>query len=329
MNKPASYIPLLFIPLFLIFLSGGCSSRNDYVKVEGMIWNTLYHITYKGDKNLSDSILPTLGEVEKSLSIFNKASLVSLLNDTDRLEVDGHFIKVYDASQKINRLSNGNFDPTVSPLIDAWGFGRNHTPSLDTLAIDSILNFVGINKTRRESSLVIKEDRRTRFNFSAIAKGYGCDALGDMFKRNGVIDFMIEIGGELTLSGKSPSGADWKIAVDAPVEDIEPGKEAALVLSLSNVGIATSGNYRNYRSEGGQTLGHTISPLTGRPKISEILSATVIASNCMEADAIATACMAGTYSETVKLLEDCKVEGLLIFADSLWMTPGFRKYILQ
>ena len=313
--------------LFLTCIS--CNRQDTFVRTEGMIWNTVYHITYKGDKSLQDSLLPVFNEVNKSLSVFEKTSLVSQINEMDSLVVNEHFITVYDASKRINRLSKGMFDPTVSPLIEAWGFGQKHTASQDTAAIDSILMFVGIDKTRREGNQIIKEDKRIKFNFSAIAKGYGVEAVAEMFQRNGVTDYMVEIGGELSLSGNSPTGKTWNIAVDTPIDDGKPGENTAMILSLTGVGIATSGNYRNYRIEEGNKVVHTISPVTGHPVIGEILSATIIAPTCMEADAIATACMASTTTEAKQLLKECNVEGLFIFSDSIWMTPGFKKYIIS
>ena len=311
--------------LGLLSLNVACSRNENYVKCEGMIWNTLYHITYKGPVTLQDSILPVLDEVGKSLSVFDKNSLVSLLNAGDSVTANRHLMTVYEASRRINELSKGNFDPTLSPLIDAWGFGKGHTPNADTLAVDSVMKFIGIGKTHAKGNVIYKDDKRTRFNFSAIAKGYGCDAVGEMFRRNGVDNYMVEIGGELALSGESPSGKDWNIAVDAPVEGKNPGEEPVIVLSLTNVGVATSGNYRNFREENGQKTAHTISPVTGRPFIGDILSATVIAPTCMEADGIATACMASTPSEAKEILQEAGVEGMLIFPDSIWMTDGFRR----
>ena len=319
-------------PIFIIALlclSISCEKKSRYYKVEGMIWNTLYHVTYEGDKALQDSILPILNGVGKSLSVFDENSLVSFLNKSDSLRVDSHFVIVYDTSKKINLLSEGNFDPTLSPLIDAWGFGRGHTVSPDTLAVDSILTFIGINKTHRNGDIIIKDDRRIRFNFSAIAKGYGCDAVGDMLRRNGVDNYMVEIGGELVLNGVSPSGKAWKIAIDAPIEEKSPGEETALIIEVSDCGVATSGNYRNYRIDNGVKNAHTISPLTGRPFIGQILSATVISSSCMESDALATACMASSDQFAKELLGKAGAEGLFIYADSIWMTPGFKKHIIS
>ena len=306
---------------------GSCSHADKYVRMEGMIWNTVYHITFEGPESLQDSILPTLEKVSKSLSIFDKNSIVSLLNESDSARVDKHFITVYDTSVEINKKSHGNFDPTVSPLITAWGFGIGHTATADTTAVDSVLQFVGIDKTARRGDVIVKEDRRTQFNFSAIAKGYGCDQVGEMLRRNGVVNYMVEIGGEIALSGKSPSGSDWSISIDAPLEDAERNYESAMVISLTDAGVATSGNYRNFRMENGKKYAHTISPSTGRPFFSEILSATVVAGSCMEADALATACMASPVDDAKKILLDNNVEGMLIFADSIWSTPGFKKLV--
>lgn len=280
-----------------------------------MIWNTLYHVTYKGPASLQDSILPVLNEVGRSLSVFDSNSLVSLLNNSDSVRADSHLRKVYLASRRINELSAGRFDPTVSPLVDAWGFGPSHQASNDTLAIDSILAFVGINKTRLHDDWLVKDDLRTRFNFSAIAKGYGCDCVADMFRRNGVSDFMVEIGGEIVLSGLSPSGGLWRIAIDTPKEGLAPGEESLEVLELTDAAIATSGNYRNFRIVDGNKVGHTISAVTGRPYAGEILSATVIAPSCMEADALATACMAGNVDMARSLLSEAKASGILVTSD--------------
>lgn len=324
------FIFSLIISLSLgIFGFTGCGG-NSYHTAEGMVWNTMYHITYKGDATLEDSILATLEEVGKSLSVFDTTSLVSTLNRDDSVLADSHLKRVYESSLKVNKTSKGMFDPTVSPLVNAWGFGIGHKATADTTAIDSILQFVGISKTRFSNGYIVKEDRRIQFNFSGVAKGYGCDAIGEMFRRNGVTDYMVEIGGEIALSGLSPSGEDWKISIDAPIEETgSPSHESMLVVSLTDKGIATSGNYRNFRKDGNGTVAHTISPMTGRPVMGSVLSASVITDNCVDADAIATACMASDVENAKNILSELGADGLLIFADTVWMTPGFSKYIIE
>ena len=313
----------------ILMLTTACEGRKDYQRMEGMIWNTLYHITFEGPRELEDSVMPVLEEVGKSLSVFDENSLVSKLNAGDSIKADKHMLKVYAKSIEVNRISKGNFDPTVSPLVTAWGFGPGHTATADTTTIDSILVYVGINRTMLKDGQIIKADPRVQFNFSAIAKGYGCDAVGEMLKRNGVNNYMVEIGGEIAMSGKSPSGGKWQIAIDAPVEDKGGTHETALVIAVTDAGMATSGNYRNFKEENGNKTAHTISPVTGRPFFSNILSATVVAPSCMDADALATACMASEEEDAKEILRKSGTEGLLIFADSVWMTPGFEKMVIS
>ena len=323
--KKSFTLSLLPIIIFGIILSS--CHKNSFVFSEGLIWSTSYHITYNGSPELQDSILKVLNEVGKSLSVFDPTSLVSRVNTQDSLLVDHHFKAVYLTSKKVNEKSDGLFDPTVSPLVTAWGFGLGHKATSDTTRIDSILDFVGLNKTRLDKDVLIKEDIRTQFNFSAIAKGYACDQVGEMFKRNEVKDYMVEIGGEISLSGMSPSGHDWRISIDAPVEKNDETHESFMVISLTDKGVATSGDYRNFTLKDGVKLAHTISPLTGRPALSDVLSATVIAPSCMEADAAATACMAAGSTKALEILKYLNYDGLLILADSVIITPDFKKLI--
>jgi thiamine biosynthesis lipoprotein apbE len=290
-----------------------------------MIWNTVYHITYESDIQLGDSILATLEKVGKSLSVFDKSSLVSKVNEADSMEVNNMFADVYNASLKINKASTGMFDPTISPLITAWGFGPGHTVSADSTAVDSILRFTGISKTRLQGKTLIKNDRRIQFNFSAIAKGYGCDQVAEMFKRNGVKNYLVEIGGELSIGGKSPRSDKWKISIDRPIQtDSTEIHDSSAVIAVTDCGVATSGNYRNFHKEGGKTFGHTISPVTGYPVETDVISATVIAPNCMLADGAATACMASGSRLAKEILSRLGFEGMLILSDStIWTSARF------
>ncbi len=321
---------LLYPSIFSVFslILPSCV-QSSYEKVEGMIWNTLYHVTYQGDKALTDSITAVLDEVSKSLSVFDKASLVSHVNQSLETDVDRHFIAVYNTSKLINSVSEKMFDPTLSPLITAWGFGPGHKISSDTLRIDSILEFTGIGKTSLKATTIVKEDIRTQFNFSAVAKGYGCDMVAEMFRRNGVENFLIEIGGEITAGGVSPTHETWRISIDRPVETKrEVIHDACAVLNFTDAGVATSGNYRNYHKVGTESLGHTISPVTGRPVTTDVISATVIAPTCMEADAAATACMAAGSDVAKNMLDSLHYDAMLILNDTtVFMTEGFKALI--
>lgn len=314
------------LTFLLIIVFGGFVSckKRAFIKTEGLVWNTLYHITFEGEASLQDSIMPLLEKVGASLSVFDENSLVSKVNASDTTEVDEMFMTVYRGALKMNRISNGLFDPTVSPLIEAWGFEKKNPVFPDSLKIDSLLSFVGISKTALHGKILIKEDRRTRFNFSAIAKGFGCDAVAQMFRRNGVENFMIEIGGEISVGGKSPSDKKWRISIDSPFNDTTGYSHTAFsIIEVTDCGIATSGNYRNYRDTEEGRVGHTISPITGKPVQNEIISTTIIAPDAMMADATATACMASTLEDAKEIISKTGYQAFFILPDSVWSSPGF------
>lgn len=323
--KKLKYFGVLFT-LVAMCLIQSCG-RNDYSACEGVIWNTVYHATYAGTEDMNDSILATLRRVEKSVSAFDSTSTVSQINRNENLSVDSVFLKVYNKSLEIWGKSNHYFDPTLAPLINAYGFGYRGESAVNERTIDSLRQFVGIDKTSVEAGRMVKRDGRTEFNFSAIAKGFGADMVGEMFRRNGIADYMIEIGGEIALSGKNPHGGKWRISVDSPVMNRDSIVHVSqIVLSITDCGVATSGNYRNFRNLNGKNIGHTIDPTTGLPAANDLLSATVIAPTCMEADAFATACMAMGSAKAREMIEREGLAAFLIFADgSTWRSKAFSE----
>lgn len=315
---------ILIITIFsFLFLS--CQPKSDWHHESGMIWNTMFNITWEGASSLSDSIIPALHPVDESLSVFNDSSLVAAINNNSATPVDTHFRIIYEECLKINEESGGMYDPTVAPAVEAWGFARNHEVSQDTARLDSIREFVGISKTRISGNILIKDDRRIAFNFSSLAKGYGCDLLSAMFIRNGVDNFLIEIGGEVACHGTNRDGGKWRIAIDAPVRESLPGENTAAVVGISNCGMATSGNYRNFKNDKGEFFGHTISPVTCRPVLTDVISATVIATSCMEADALATSCMVSGSEAAKEICRKHNAPLMLILRDStIYYSDNFR-----
>lgn len=315
-------------------LATGCGrtkqQNSSWQKKEGLVWNTSFHITYEGPEALADSAVAILDRVGKSLSVFDTASLVSRVNKFDSTKVDTDFIRVYLMSKKINKTSEGAFDPTLSPLITAWGFGKGHSVTADTLRSDSILQYVGIEKTHLSHDILVKDDPRLEFNFSAIAKGYGCDAVAEMLESHGVKNFLVEIGGEIMMHGKNQEGSDWRISIDKPVlsndSEIHESQE---IISVTDMGVATSGNYRNFhKASDGSTYGHTISATTGRPVVTDVISATVLAPSAMEADGLATAFMAMGSKKSRELNRTIQLPVMLVLSDStIWVSPQFEKLI--
>lgn len=299
-----------FIPLFALFTAVAmqfvsCTEPAEYRYCEGATWGTTYHITYKSSKNLDDSIITVMRDVEMSLSPFSDSSIISRINRGEDVKIDSLINRVFLASQEVNAMSEGTFDPTVAPIVNLWGFGyKNGTGDPTQEQIDSALALVGIRECSIKEGKIVKKHERTEFNFSAITKGYGCDLIGEMLSRNGCDDYMVEIGGEMALKGKNSRGEDWHVQIDAPVAEIDTVvHEQMTVVALTDCGVATSGNYRNFRETKSGRKGHIISPLTGQPITTTTLSATVIAENCMMADALATACMAMPIDDARKMIE--------------------------
>jgi len=330
-NYRLLYTPVMLLGLCIVAASLSCSRSSDFRSVEGIVWNTSYHISFRGPQSLEDSIGRVLNEVEMSLSVFNPNSLVSLVNASDSaVTVDSAFEKVYELSRKVNVASDGMYDPTLSPLITAWGFGKGHSVvPRDTMNVDSILRFVGIPKTHLQKHRIVKDDPRIQFNFSSVAKGYGCDAIGEMFERNGVHDYMIEIGGEVKVAGYSPRGSLWNISVDRPIlSDSLEIHESQEIIAVSGVGVASSGNYRNFHRDGERTFAHTISPVTGRPVQTDVISVTVVAPTAMEADAFATACMAAGSEKSAEMSRRFNLPVMMVLSDSsVWTNPMFNRLV--
>ncbi len=290
-----------------------CESTS-YQYDEGFIFGTLYHITYKRDASLAGEIRQCLLRFDASLSPFNDTSVISRVNRNEPVMTDRWFERVFHASQSIYRHTGGAFDPTVSPLINAWGFGfkSGHIP--DSCQVDSLLAHVGMDKLSLVDHRVVKSDTCVTLNFSAIAKGYACDVIGELLVERGVTDFMVEIGGEIVARGYNPEGKPWRVGVNRPtIADGEAGN-IEQILPITDAALATSGNYRNYRIVDGRRIAHTIDPVTGYPVQHTLLSATVVAPDCMTADAYATAFMVLGLERSRALLDSLPgVEALFLY----------------
>lgn len=281
-------------------LMTGCSGRADWRLAEGAVWNTTYRITYRADRDMTDSIMSVFRQVENSLSPFNEKSLISRINRNETDSTDMLLRRVFAISADVCRESGGRFDPTVSPLVNLWKFGYTGKVDPDSVwepaqaRIDSALQYVGLpDCSITPEGRIRKKSSGTTFNFSAVTKGYACDLMLEMLRRNGAQDAMVEIGGEVAVGGKSPRGDRWRLQIDTPVFSADSIVHQALeIIEVADCGVATSGNYRNYHQSSGGRVGHTIDPRSGRPVKSPFLSVTVIASGCGEADAYATALMA-------------------------------------
>jgi thiamine biosynthesis lipoprotein len=234
-----------------------------------------------------------LERFEQSLNPFREDAIITKINRNEPVKLDTFFRNVFDRSQEISRKTGGKFDITVSPLVNAWGFGFANMDSVTPEIIDSLKQFVGYEKiTIDAEGNIVKSDPRITLNTSAIAKGYACDIVGDLLERHGIENYMVEIGGEITARGVNDKGECWRIGVEKPIDDSSGMQhELQTILSICDKALATSGNYRNFYIKDGKKYAHTIDPQSGYPTQTDILGATVIADDCMTADAYATAFM--------------------------------------
>ena len=259
---------------------------------QGLVFGTIYKVTYQSDTNLKEEIEDELRKVDFSLSPFNKESVITRINENESTQADSMFITVFRLAQEVSARTGGAFDITVAPLVNAWGFGFKTSTGVSEATIDSLRQFVGIGKVTLEGDRIVKSDPRIMLDCSAIAKGFGVDCVARLLESKGVKNFMVDIGGEVVVRGENPKMSKWRIGINKPVDDsLSLNNELQTILEISDMGMATSGNYRNFYYKDGKKYAHTIDPRTGYPIQHNILSSTVIAGDCATADAYATSFM--------------------------------------
>lgn len=333
---------ILWQSAFLLFLIAGTviivrqQHSTPYQKDKGFIFGTVYNITYQYDKSLKDGIEAELRRVDNSLSPFNKLSIISKINRNENVKADKMFTDVFTLAQKISADTDGAFDITVAPLVNAWGFGFKNDTRPTRHAIDSLRQFIGYEKASLADGTVSKKDPRVMLDCSAIAKGYACDVVAGFLRAKGIENFMVEIGGEIVTSGINDKRLPWKIGVTKPVDDsLSTNQEMQTVLNVTNKAMATSGNYRNFYYKDGKKYAHTIDPKTGNPVQHNILSATVLADDCASADAYATAFMVMGLDRAKAVLDrHPELMAYFIYSDgngknAVWYSPTLRDKIAE
>ena len=333
---------LLWQSAFLLFLIIGTivivrqQRSTPYQKDTGFVFGTVYNITYQNDKNLKKDIEDALKKVDYSLSPFNKQSVISKINRNESVKADKMFTDVFTLAEKISEKTDGAFDITVAPLVNAWGFGFKNDVQPTKHTIDSLKQLIGYNKVSLKDGIVRKDDDRIMLDCSAIAKGYACDVVADLLHDKGVDNFMVEIGGEIVTHGINDKRLPWKIGVTKPVDDsLNTNQELQTVLNVTNKAMATSGNYRNFYYKNGKKYAHTIDPKTGRPVQHNILSATVLADDCASADAYATAFMVMGLDKAKAVLDKHpELMAYFIYSDdngdnAVWYSPSLRDKITE
>lgn len=309
---------------FLVFLVVGTlwvvkqQHSMPYQHDEGMIFGTIYHVTYQSDQSLKENIENVLQQVDGEFSMFNDTSTVSRLNRGEHPVLSAMYQKVAAKAAEVKQETDGAFDVTVAPLVNAWGFGFKHEQMPTRRQVDSLLKI------------------RNQLDYSAIAKGYGSDVVARLLQKKGVQNFMVEIGGEVVTKGISEKRLPWRIGVTKPVDDsLTVQGELQTILNVTDRAMATSGNYRNFYYKGGRKFAHTIDPKTGYPVQHSLLSATVLAADCATADAYATAFMVLGIERAKSVLErHPELMAYFIYSDergqnAVWYSPSLRDKIAE
>lgn len=285
--------------------------------LSGQTMGTTYNITYLDPegRDFQESVDSLLVVFNQSLSTYIPDSELSRFNKGDSLDFELPFLPVVLAASKtVYEKTKGAFDPTVGPLVNIWGFGPGGPELKDSVAITEMLNMVGLEKIEWDTKQLRKKKSGIYLDFSAIAKGQGVDVVGEFLSQKGVENYLVEIGGELVAQGVNEKGELWKVGVNRPEESAN-ASDLYSIIALQNKGMATSGNYRNYYVRDSLKISHTINPKTGYPVSHSLLSATVLAKDCMTADAYATAMMVMGTEEAIALDEELdEIEVFLIYS---------------
>lgn len=326
---------IFWVTIFSSVLLCSCVSpkEKEYLYYSGTVFGTTFHITYSNPDNNDMNILidKALSAVDNSLSMFNPGSTISTVNGNgnDFTINDSLFSKVFVRAMEISRLTDGRFDMTVAPLVNLWGFGLKNRAAVTAQMVDSVKQSVGWRTITLQNDILHKQNAGTALDAGAIAKGFACDVVADTLSVHGCTDYCVEIGGEIALSGVNVHGKPWRIGINKPVDDsLSINNTIQEIVVLSNGGMATSGNYRNFYIVDGKKYSHTIDPFSGYPTEHNLLSATIIAPDCMTADAWATACMCAGLEQAKRwLLAQPSLEGYLIYDENnefkVWHTPDF------
>lgn len=299
MHKPAFIILLAMVAV-------ACRQTGDgYCAWDGFALGTTYHISARmsDTTGMAADIDSLFEEAENSMSLYRENSLLSRINRNETDSADRHITYCIGLAGQISNISGGIYDVTVKPLTDAWGFAAEEASDKGP-NIPYIMEFVGYRKVSLDGNRVVKADSRVEIDLNSIAKGYVSDLMGRMLAGRGASDFIVEVGGEIACSGVNSRGSGWIVGIDTPKEgNFIPGADIKATIAITDCGLATSGNYRRYRTDNsGRKIVHTIDPLTGFTKQSDILSATVMAENCATADGLATMFMAAGLEKSKEIL---------------------------
>jgi len=251
----------------VVLLLNACQTKkSEYLKLSGFAQGTTYNITYENSKgeDYSEEIDSILKAFDRSLSIYDSTSMITRVNNNDTsVEIDDWFFDVYQKSAEVYAISGGALDITVGPVVKAWGFGETPIAKHDSAYIDSLLQFVGMEKIKLDGRRIVKNNPGVKLDVNAVAQGYSVDVICRFFDDKGISNYLVEIGGEVRCKGTNAKNNVWRVGIDKPNDgNLIPGAELQAIIELNNLSLTTAGNYRKFFVENGVKYGHTITPIT-------------------------------------------------------------------
>lgn len=314
------------------------SAQVEPIKLEGNAQGTTYHITYYDSKqrNFGPEIEKILQDFDKSVSTYLPTSIISRINNNEgKVRLDAYFMACFNKAKEVWLNTDGAFDPTVYPLVNAWGFGPGKKQKMEQSKIDSILQFVGFDMIELKGNRVVKKDPRVALDFNAFAQGYSVDVISDFLSSHAIEAFIVEIGGEVYAKGKKPNGENWTIGIEKPIDNQQSSNPLKATVKLENLAIATSGNYRRFTIIDGVKYAHHIDPKTGYPTKNNLLSASIFSKECISSDANATGILVmGLDRAKIFLKAHPELQAYLIYSDEfgnyqVYETPGLKAILTE
>lgn len=326
-------VSLLTVSVVFLLTSCNREPAKKIIRFSGETQGTYYAVTcvVSDSINLQPAIDSLLHRFDSSASTYKPNSIISRLNNNEPGAVaDSSYQVIFKKAMEVSKATNGAFDITVGPLVNAWGFGFTNRMKVDQRVVDSLMPLVGYGKVKLENGRLVKSDSRIQIDYNAIAQGYAVDVLSAFLHSRGITSFLVDIGGEVLAKGVKPGGEKWMVGIEKPAKDMDSDREVEDVVSLYDAALSTSGNYRKYYEENGVRYSHTIDPSNGYPVKHSLLSVSVLASDCMTADAYATAFMVmGLEKSREYLAKNKSLNAYFIYSDSLGKlsisyTDGFK-----
>ena len=312
-------------------------NKPQKIVLQGLAQGSYYAITYYDEKgrNFQHEVDSIFHAVDMSVNLWVDSSIISKVNRNEEVTLDSIFINNFNIAQEAAQLSDGYFDPTISPIVAAWGFSYKTGDSITPQLIDSLKQLVDYRKIRIENEKIVKENQSIQLDFNAIAQGYTSDLIAHFLESRGIENYLVDTGGEIMARGEKPDGKPWIVGIEKPAENWDSEQVVQTRIALRDKGLVTSGSTRKYVERNGKRYSHCIDPKTGYPVEHQLLSVTVLADNSVWADALASICMVMGKEKSLPLIENLdEVEAYYIYVNErneleTFATNGFQNLIIE